>query len=31
MLLAGLGLLDVRELIEFRNAPLKCLEGKAQG
>ena len=31
MLLAGLGLLDVRQLIEFRNAPLKSLEGRVQG
>lgn len=31
MVLAGLGLLDVRRLVEFREAPLKSLEGKVQG
>jgi hypothetical protein len=31
MLLAGLGLFDVKRLIEFRKVPLKSLEGEVQG
>jgi hypothetical protein len=31
MLLAGLGLLDINRLIEFRDPVLKSLEGRAQG
>jgi len=31
MLLAGLGLLDISRVIDFRDPILKSLEGKAQG
>ncbi len=31
MLLVGLGLLDTSRIIDFRDPPLKSLEGRVQG
>jgi hypothetical protein len=31
MLLVGLGLLDISRIIDFRDPPLKSLEGRVQG